>query len=330
VLKSTVPVGTGARLEALLAGKCRHPIAIVSNPEFLKEGSAVDDFLRPDRVVIGAEDPEAGELVRQLYLPFVRNQRPILLMSRNAAELTKYAANGFLAARISFINEVANLCEHFDVDVNEVRMGIGTDARIGFQFLYPGLGYGGSCFPKDVRALAHVARSVGAGRDLLEAVHEVNETQKLRLFHKITRRFGQDLSGRTFAFWGISFKPNTDDIREAPALTLIDRLLAAGARVHAHDPQALRNLHAAYGEKISYHQDAYETLGGADALVICTEWNEFRSPDFERIAGLLRAPIVFDGRNLYELPMMRKAGFEYYSIGRPDAKASPDVLKGLV
>jgi UDPglucose 6-dehydrogenase len=289
----------------------------VSNPEFLKEGSAVTDFQKPDRVVIGAEDPEAAQIVRELYLPFVRNQRPILLMSRAAAEMTKYAANACLAARVSLINEIANICDAFGVDVDDVRRGMGTDQRIGFQFLYPGAGYGGSCFPKDVQALAHIARQGGIEPRLLDAVHQVNEAQKSILFTKVRTRFGGDLKRRVVAIWGAAFKPNTDDIREAPALVLIDRLLEAGAAVRLHDPEALGNVQACYGERVQYFKQNYEALDGADALAICTEWNEFRSPDFDEIRRRLRQPIVFDGRNLYEPATMRRHGLEYYPIGRP-------------
>ncbi len=317
VIKSTVPVGTCDRLEQMMRRITRHPLHIVSNPEFLKEGTAVDDFLRPDRVVIGSEDSDAAAVIRELYLPFVRNQKPILLMRRAAAEMTKYAANCYLAARISFINEIANICEQAGVDVDEVRIGMGTDARVGFHFLYPGAGYGGSCFPKDVQALAHLAGQLGTQSQLLRAVHEVNQRQKELLFDKITRRFGTELRGRTFAMWGVTFKPKTDDLREAPAIYLIDRLLEAGAHVRAHDPRGLANLRQQYGDRLGYFENAYDALEGADALVIVTEWNEFRSPDFDRMRALLRNPLIFDGRNLYEPQAMRRRRFEYVSIGRP-------------
>ncbi len=317
VVKSTVPVGTCEMLEELINRTAGHKVAVVSNPEFLKEGSAIDDFLRPDRVVIGSDDAEATQVVRQLYLPYVRNQKPILIMSRRASEMTKYAANACLATRISFINEVANICDRLGIDVNEVRTGMGTDARIGFQFLYPGCGYGGSCFPKDVQAMASFARAAGYSAELLEGVHAVNERQKDVLYEKIARRFDGELVGRHIAIWGVAFKPNTDDIREAPAVNLIDSLLEAGAKLRVHDPRALSNLTKVYGHKFVTGDDAYAMVKGADALAVVTEWNEFRSPDFKRIAGLMKQPIIFDGRNLYDSAMMRRYGFEHYPIGRP-------------
>ncbi|MCH8052970.1 MAG: UDP-glucose/GDP-mannose dehydrogenase family protein [Planctomycetes bacterium] len=320
-VKSTVPVGTCDMLEELMQSAAGHDVTVVSNPEFLKEGSAIDDFLRPDRVVIGADDPEAAEIVRQLYLPYVRNQRPILIMSRRASEMTKYAANACLATRISFINEIANICDRLGIDVNEVRTGMGTDARIGFQFLYPGCGYGGSCFPKDVQAVASFARAVGYQAELLDSVHAVNERQKNVLFEKIAQRFDSRLKGLQVALWGVAFKPNTDDIREAPALVLIDRLLEAGAKLRVHDPRALSNVKALYGEKFVISDEAYAVVEGADALVVVTEWNEFRSPDFKRLAELLKQPIIFDGRNLYDSATMRRYGFEHYPIGRPATKS---------
>ncbi len=322
VIKSTVPVGTGDELEARMTARCKHAIRVVNNPEFLKEGTAVDDFLRPDRVVIGAEDEDAGATIKELHEPFVRNQKPIFIMHRAAAEMTKYAANACLAMRISFINQVANICDAMGVDVNEVRVGIGSDARIGYQFLYPGPGYGGSCFPKDVQALVHVARKAGVEADLLASVHQVNLRQREVLHKKITERFGTDLSSHTFALWGVAFKPKTDDIREAPAVTLIEQLLASGAQVRTHDPQALRNLERQFGDKLSYHDNAYDALDGADALVIATEWNDFRSPTFDEIKRRLKQPVIFDGRNLYSLDRMARRQFEYYSIGRPPVKAA--------
>ena len=317
IIKSTVPVGTGDELEELINGLSKHKVSLVSTPEFLKEGSAVADFQKPDRIVIGAEDSEAAARIKELHEPLVRNQRPILLMRRRAAEMTKYTANAFLALKISFINQIANICEKLGIDVNEVRSGIGTDARIGFQFLHPGVGYGGSCFPKDVQALAHVARKAGVQADLIEQVHEINQRQRELLFNRIVERFNGDLKGRTLAFWGISFKPKTDDIREAPAVTLIERALAAGAKARAHDPEALDSLKAQFGDKVSYHESCYDVLDGADALIISTEWNEFRSPNFDEIRERLKYPIVFDGRNLYAPESMQTRQFEYYSIGRP-------------
>lgn len=327
VVKSTVPVGTCDRLEQEMAARTEHSLHVVSNPEFLKEGTAVDNFLKPDRVVVGAGDDAAAATIRELYQPFVRNRRPILIMSRAAAEMTKYAANCYLAARISFINEIANICERCGVDVDQVRTGIGTDSRIGFHFLYPGAGYGGSCFPKDVQALGHLAETLGYEPQLLRSIHDINQRQRERLFTKIADRFADSLSGRTFAVWGVTFKPKTDDLREAPAVHVIDRLLEAGATVRAHDPRGLPNLRQQFGDRITCFDHAYDALEGADALVIVTEWNEFRSPDFERMRELLAAPIIFDGRNLYEAEAMERHGFEYHSIGRPTVDG-PDCSRG--
>lgn len=320
VIKSTVPVGTGDDLEARINKRARFRVRVVNNPEFLKEGTAVEDFQKPDRVVIGAEDDEAAECIRELHLPFVRNQKPVLVMHRAAAEMTKYAANACLSTRISFINQIANICDALGIDVNEVRNGIGSDARIGFQFLYPGAGYGGSCFPKDVQALVHVAQRAGIQADLLESVHNVNQRQREILFNKIVARFGADLKGRIFGIWGVAFKPKTDDIREAPAVVLIERLLDAGAAVQAHDPVALANLERQFGSRLTYHAAAYDALTGADALAICTEWNEFRSPNFDEMRKRLKSPIIFDGRNLYALTTMQRHKFEYQAIGRPTVK----------
>jgi len=316
VIKSTVPVGTGDALQKRFDREASHKVAVINNPEFLKEGSAVPDFQKPDRVIIGGDDAEAIRCVAELHEPFVRNQRPIYTMTRAAAEMTKYAANAALATRISFINQIANICDALGIDVNEVRRGIGSDLRIGFQFLYPGAGYGGSCFPKDVQGLVHVARQAGVEPDLLESVHRVNVRQRELLFHKITRFFGPNLHGKTFAIWGVSFKPRTDDIREAPAVILIEKLLEAGGSVRAHDPAALDNLRKRFGDRITYHASAYETLEGADAMAIVTEWNEFRSPNFEEMRRRLRRPLIFDGRNLYSLETMRRLGFTYVGIGR--------------
>jgi len=324
VIKSTVPVGTADELEDRINRRAKHRVRVVNNPEFLKEGTAVEDFLRPDRVVIGTEDPSAAAVVRELHEPFVRNQRPIYVMHRAAAEMTKYAANAYLSTRISFINQIANICDALGIDVNEVRSGIGSDRRIGFHFLYPGPGYGGSCFPKDVQALVHVARQAGVKADLLDSVHQVNQRQREVLFHKIADRFGPSLAGLRFAVWGVAFKPKTDDIREAPAVILIEKLLEAGADLQVHDPQALPNLRRRFGDRLSYHDSSYEALDGADALVIVTEWNEFRSPSFDEMRSRLRQPIIFDGRNLYSLDAMRKRDFEYHSIGRPSVNV-PDV-----
>lgn len=317
VIKSTVPVGTGAKMEQRLNAQAKARVHVVSNPEFLKEGTAVQDFQRPDRVVIGSDDPNAGERVRELFVPFVRNQKPIMMMSRQAAELTKYACNAYLATRISFINEIANLCDLFGIDVNEVRRGMGADARIGHHFLYPGVGYGGSCLPKDVRALIDFSREAGGTADLLESVHAINEQQKRLLFRRIQNRFAESPNNLEVAIWGLAFKPNTDDIREAPALALIDDLLAAGASVRVYDPEALDNVAAAYQGRVTIAVNEYDAIDGADCLAVCTEWNRFRSPDFERMGKLLKHPVVFDGRNLYEPETMRRYGLEHFSVGRP-------------
>jgi UDPglucose 6-dehydrogenase len=327
VVKSTVPVGTCDRLEALIGAQARHPFHVVSNPEFLKEGTAVDDFLRPDRVIIGAKDVDAGEIIASLYQPFVRNNKPILIMSRRASEMSKYASNAYLAARISFINEMAEICERMGVDVDEVRRGMGSDARIGHHFLYPGVGYGGSCFPKDVQALANFGRAAGADCDILDAVERRNQAQRHQMARQILERLGPDLSSRKVAVWGLAFKPKTDDIREAPAITIIEELLRAGANVAVHDPQALDNTRAVFGDRISYHTDAYEALRDADALVTVTEWMEYRSPDFERIRATLKQPLIFDGRNIYDLKILARYNFEYHGIGRPalrPAASDPD------
>jgi UDPglucose 6-dehydrogenase len=317
VIKSTVPVGACDRLAQQMAERAAHPITVVSNPEFLKEGTAVDDFQRPDRVVIGASDHEAAAAIRELYEPFVRNKRPILIVSRSAAEMIKYAANCYLATRISFINQIAELCAPLGVNVDEVRLGIGYDNRIGFHFLYPGIGYGGSCFPKDIPALRHVGKQAGVEMTILDAVHRVNEHQPMLLLRYAQDFFKGRLSGHTFAVWGVAFKPRTDDIREAPALKVIDALLAAGAKVRAHDPKALPHLRRAYGERLTYCDDGYDAASGADGLFICTEWNEFRSPDFERLRAALKHPVIFDGRNLFSPEQVKRHQFDYFSIGRP-------------
>lgn len=319
--KSTVPVGTAAQVEKLVAAKTKHEFDVVSNPEFLKEGAAVDDFQKPDRVVIGSRSDRATNLMRELYKPFVRTGHPILIMNPESAEMTKYAANAMLATRISLINEIANVCEAVGSDVEDVRRGVGLDRRIGPAFLFPGAGYGGSCFPKDVKALIRVAEQFKVTPHILNAVDHVNDVQKTVLFTKINRHYAGNIKGRCMAVWGLSFKPRTDDMREAPAVTLIDALLKAGVRVQAHDPEALEQTRRIYGDKISYHRVNYDALEGADALVIVTEWEEFRAPDFERMRKLLKQPIVFDGRNLYELDTMRTLGFTYYPIGRQPVTA---------
>jgi UDPglucose 6-dehydrogenase len=316
VIKSTVPVGTNAELRRRMQAVSKVEVEVASNPEFLKEGAAVEDFTKPDRVVIGVRSARAEQMLRELYAPFLRTERPILVMSPESAEMTKYAANAMLATKISFINEMANLCEALGADINDVRRGIGHDARIGFQFLFPGPGYGGSCFPKDVSALIALARKMGSQASLIEAVHAVNERQKRVLGTKIRRHFGGQLAGKTLAIWGLSFKPRTDDIREAPSLTLIDEMLDAGVQLRVHDPEAMANVRAVYGERLQYFPKQYDALSGADALVLVTEWPEFRHPDFALMKKLMRQPIIFDGRNLYEPQAVRRHGFTWYGIGR--------------
>jgi len=316
VTKSTVPVGTAAKVTDCLAKHARFPFHVVSNPEFLKEGAAVDDFMKPDRVVLGAESDHARSVMAELYAPFVRTGKPIIFMDIASAELTKYAANAMLATRISFMNEIAALCERVGANVDHVRKGIGSDDRIGPAFLFPGPGYGGSCFPKDVKALAKTARDQQAALRILEAVEQVNDSQKQRLYEKLIAALGTDLNGVRVAVWGLAFKPNTDDMREAPALTLIDALLAAGARVTAHDPVAMDEARRRLGERVQFAASSYEALVDADALVVVTDWNEYRHPDFARIKQTLRRPVIIDGRNLYSLERMAALGFTYHSIGR--------------
>src|SRR5512135_1152128 len=315
VTKSTVPVGTADRTKQWIAEETAESFAVVSNPEFLKEGAAVDDFMKPDRVVLGGDNIEALETVKELYEPFVRTGNPILIMDSRSAEMSKYASNAMLATKISFINEVSRLCEQMNADIGEVRRAISLDRRIGPHFIFPGVGYGGSCFPKDIRAMIGMG---GADPEmlLLKAVEEVNERQKGLLVEKVKRRFGTNLSGLTFAVWGLAFKPRTDDMRDAPATTVIESLLAAGARVHAFDPEATAEAKKIFGERIRYAKRNYDALDGAAALLILTEWNEFRRPDFERVKSLLQQPVIFDGRNIYDPKDLQKLGFQYYSIGR--------------
>jgi len=316
VIKSTVPVGTNAELARQMAEVTDVPFQVANNPEFLKEGAAIDDFTKPDRVVVGVRSPEAADRLHELYKPFLRTERPFLVMTPESAEMTKYVANCLLATKISFINEMANLCEMYQADINEVRRGIGHDQRIGFSFLFPGVGYGGSCFPKDIRAVIHMAQAKGTTSRMMEAVDSVNELQKNVLATKILAHFGGDNAGKTVAIWGLAFKPRTDDIREAPALVLIDQLLAAGISVRVHDPEAIPNVRALYGEKITYCDRPYGALEQADALAIATEWNEFRNPDFEVMSRLMRNPVIFDGRNLYDPAQMARLGITYQGIGR--------------
>lgn len=314
--KSTVPVGTAEKVTAAVAKHATVDFDVVSNPEFLREGFAVDDFLKPDRVVVGTSSDRAQKIMEELYKPYVRQGNPIIFMDEKSAELTKYAANAFLATKITFMNEVANLCELLDADVDKVRIGIGTDTRIGKRFLFPGIGYGGSCFPKDVQALAKSAAEVNYDFSLLTSVMRVNEEQKTIIVPKIKDFYGGDLKGKHFALWGLAFKPDTDDIREAPALYVINKLLEAGATVTAFDPEAMENVKKLLGDKISFADDQYTALENADALIIATEWSVFRSPDFSKVSSELKEKVVFDGRNLYDLAQMKELGFYYNSIGR--------------
>src|SRR6476620_4557042 len=317
--KSTVPVGTAEKVSQAVAKNFKDEFDVVSNPEFLREGVAVEDFMKPDRVVIGTESERARKVMNDLYLPFVRQGNPIIFMDERSAELTKYAANSFLATKISFMNEIAQLCERLGADVDMVRKGIGSDDRIGKRFLFPGIGYGGSCFPKDVQALSKSSTEAGYRFRILEAVMAVNDAQKLHLIPKIKRYFNDDIKGKKFALWGLAFKPNTDDIREAPALYIIDALLQAGAEVCVYDPEAMSNVKRQIGDVIHYAENQYDCLEGADALIIATEWNEFRTPNFLKIVTTLKNKVIFDGRNLFETQAVRDLGFHYESIGRATA-----------
>ena len=315
VNKSTVPVGTAEKVRAIIRRETTHPFSVVSNPEFLKQGAAVDDFMKPDRVVIGAEDPRGAELMEAIYRPYTRTGAPIMVMDCASAELCKYAANALLATRISFMNEIANVCELFGADVDRVRQAVGSDRRIGSSFLFPGVGYGGSCFPKDVKALMRFSADKKYEFKVLKAVEAVNDLQKRLLVKRLESHFGS-LKGKTIAIWGLAFKPKTDDMREAPAIVIINALLEHGARIQAYDPEAQRVARGIFGNKITYASKSYDALKGADALVIVTEWHEFREPDFPRMRKLMRSPIIFDGRNLYEPQQMKAHGFTYSSIGR--------------
>jgi len=315
--KSTVPVGTSDLVRATMEKETAHAFSVVSNPEFLKQGAAVDDFLRPDRVVIGTSDKRAAEIMVDLYRPFTRTGAPIMVMDAASAELCKYAANAMLATRISFMNEIANVCELYGADVDKVRQAIASDKRIGPAFLFPGIGYGGSCFPKDVKAIVKFSSDKKYAFRILQAVEDVNGRQKQRLLLKLDKHFGKSLKGRTIAVWGLSFKPRTDDMREAPAVPLINGLLERGAKVRAFDPEARETAKAVFGRRIHYARHAYEALQDADALLVVTEWNEFREPDFKKIKRLMKSPIVFDGRNIYDPLQIRALGFTYSSIGRP-------------
>ena len=314
--KSTVPVGTTEKVKAKIALGAKVNFDVVSNPEFLREGVAVDDFMKPDRVVIGTTSPEARKVMESLYAPFVRQGNPIIFMDDRSAELTKYAANSFLAMKITFMNEIANLCELLGADVDSVRKGVGTDSRIGKRFLFPGIGYGGSCFPKDVQALAKSSKDAKYDFKILNAVMDVNENQKTRLIPRIKNYFQGNLKGKTIAIWGLSFKPHTDDIREAPALYNIEALLKEGAILKVHDPEGMQNVKTIMGNKIQYCETPYDAAEGADAIFIATEWPEFRTPDFEKLSSIVKNKVIFDGRNLYDLTTMKELGYSYYSIGR--------------
>lgn len=316
VTKSTVPVGTAEKVRTAIRAVTSGDFAVASNPEFLKEGAAIDDFMKPDRVVLGVDDPRAEELLRELYSPFVRSGSPILFMDIPSAEVTKYAANAMLATRISFMNQIADLCERVGADVFAVRQGIASDSRIGSAFLFPGPGYGGSCFPKDVKALVHTARGAGMAPDLFEAVESVNDRQKQVMFNKLQQLVG-DVSGKRIAVWGLAFKAGTDDMRESPAVSLVEALLAAGATVHAHDPEAMTVARGIWGDRVRFANDPYAAVDGADALCVVTEWLVYRTPDFARVKALLRAPVIVDGRNLYEPGRLVRLGFRYAGIGRP-------------
>ena len=317
VTKSTVPVGTTHRVHEIIRNLTDQQFDVASNPEFLKEGAAVDDFMKPDRVVIGTEDPRVEELLKELYAPFVRTGKPILAMNIKSSELTKYAANAMLATRISFMNEMANLCERVGADINMVRIGIGTDPRIGSSFLFPGVGYGGSCFPKDVRAIVEVGRSAGYEMKILPMVEEVNRLQKQVLAQKILDYFKGTVRSKKIAVWGLSFKPRTDDMRDAPSIDIITRLLEEGASVMAYDPVAMGEARRIFGDRIGYAEKNYDALQGADALAVITEWNEFREPDFDKVKSLMKRPVIFDGRNIYDGKKLKARGFDYVGIGIP-------------
>ena len=314
--KSTVPVGTAEKVTEIIKAHTNEKFDVVSNPEFLKQGAAVDDFLKPDRVVIGSNSQHATEIMQELYAPFLRTGNPVIIMDVKSAEMTKYAANSFLAVKISYANEIANICEKVGADAEMVRIGMCADKRIGSQFLFPGLGYGGSCFPKDVKALLKTAKDNGCDYQLLESADKVNKLQRQVFINKITKRFGENLSGKTFAVWGLAFKPKTNDMREAPAITIINALLEKGAKIQAYDPKAFDCAKMIFGDKITYAKSSYDALKDADALLLLTEWNEFRRPDFDRMKDLLKTPIIFDGRNQYNSTRLIQRGFEYTCIGK--------------
>lgn len=314
--KSTVPVGTAKKLAQLIKKNTKFDFDVISNPEFLKQGAAVDDFLKPDRVIIGSNSNKATEIMQELYAPFVRTGNPVIIMDVHSAEMTKYAANSFLALKISYANEIANICEKVGADAEMVRIGMCSDNRIGCQFLFPGLGYGGSCFPKDVKAMIKIAENFGCGCDLLSATDKVNKNQRELFVQKILKRFEENLKGKTIAVWGLSFKPKTNDMREAPSITIIESLLSKGAKIVAFDPKAMDSAKAIFKEKIKYAKNAYEALNNADCMILLTEWNEFRRPDFDKIKKLMNTPIIFDGRNQYDKKSLKAIGFEYFCVGK--------------
>lgn len=316
VNKSTVPIGTAEKITELIKKHTSHSFDVVSNPEFLKQGAAVEDFLKPDRVIIGSDAKKATEIMQELYAPFVRTGNPVITMDVKSAEMTKYAANSFLAVKISYINEIANICERVGANIDMVRAGICSDERIGSKFLFPGLGYGGSCFPKDIQAMIKTAAEHECEHRILKATSEINKIQRQHFIKKILKKFGQDLTGKTFAIWGLAFKPKTNDMREAPSITIINTLLEHGAKISAFDPKAMDTAKEIFGNKISYSKGAYEALKDSDALLLLTEWNEFRHPDFEKIKSLLKKPIIIDGRNQYDKHNLKDMGFDYTSIGR--------------
>ena len=324
VNKSTVPVGTAGLVTEIIQAKTDHAVEVVSNPEFLKEGAAIDDFMKPDRVVIGTNSEEVARTMKELYSPFVRTGKPLMVMDPPSAELTKYASNAMLATKISFMNELSRLSEMVGADISKVRQGMGADQRIGPHFLFPGVGYGGSCFPKDIRALSHLGQENGVHLEILAAVDSVNNSQKRVLSEKVVARFGEDLSGHKFALWGLAFKPKTDDMREAPAIVIAQELVKRGARICAHDPEALETAREAIGDSIEYCDDPYLAADGASALLLITEWNEYRGPDFERLRSLLKEPVIFDGRNIWNMKLAEKHDFEYFGIG---TKGSRDAQK---
>lgn len=313
--KSTVPVGTAEKVTEIIKKQTSHDFDVISNPEFLKQGAAVEDFLKPDRVVIGSDSQRATKIMQELYAPFLRTGNPVIIMDVKSAEMTKYAANSFLAVKISYANEIANICEKIGANAEMVRIGMCSDKRIGSQFLFPGLGYGGSCFPKDVKALIKTANENGCNADLISSADKVNKRQRLLFVEKITKYFGEDLSNKTFAVWGLAFKPKTDDMREAPSITIIKALLEKGAKIQAYDPKAMQTAKYHFADKITYANSSYEALENTDALLLLTEWNEFRRPDFDKIKKLLKTPIIFDGRNQYNRKSLEESGFTYFSIG---------------